>query len=92
MSYNQNKIEIMEQEVVKKKRVRPTWKQVHELEAALAEQDALINRANKVHKEGLVALRNAKEAIESLRKKVNELMIENERLRNRSFLERVFNK
>lgn len=76
----------------KKKRVRPTWKQVHELEAALAEQDVLINRANKVHEEGLVALRNAKEAIESLRKKVNELMIENERLRNRSFLERVFNK
>lgn len=76
----------------RKKRVRPTWKQVHELEAALAEQDALINRANKVHEEGLIALRNAKEAIESLRKKVNELMIENERLRNRSFLERVFNK
>lgn len=76
----------------KKKRVRPTWKQVRELEAAWAEQDALINRANKVHEEGLVALRNAKEAIESLRKKVNELMIENERLRNRTFLERVFNK
>lgn len=76
----------------KKKRVRPTWKQVRELEAALAEQDVLINRANKVHEEGLVALRNAKEAIESLQQKVNELTIENERLRNRSFLERVFNK
>ena len=82
----------MEQEVVKKKRVRPTWKQVHELEAALAERDALLERCEKIHEEGLVALRNAKEAIESLRQKVNELTIENERLRNRSFLERVLNK
>lgn len=82
----------MEQEVVKKKRVRPTWRQVRELEAALAEQDALINRANKIHEEGLIALRNAQAMIESLQQKVNELTIENERLRNRSFLERVFNK
>lgn len=103
----------MEQEVTVKKRIRPTWKQVRELEAKIVglevlrtrneviihnlkkeneEQDVLINRANKVHEEGLVALRNAKEAIESLQQKVNELMIENERLRNRSFLERAFNK
>ena len=102
----------MEQEVTVKKRIRPTWKQVRELEAKIVglevlrtrneviihnlkkeneEQDVLINRANKVHEEGLVALRNAKEAIESLQQKVNELMIENERLRNRSFLERAFN-
>ena len=82
----------MDQKVTVKKRVRPTWKQVHELEAALAEQDVLINRANKVHEEGLVALRNAQAMIKSLQQKVNELIIENERLRNRTFLERVFNK
>ena len=82
----------MEQEVVKKKRVRPTWKQVRELEAALAEKDALLERANKVHEECLVAIRNAQAMIESLQQKVNELTIENERLRNRSFLERVLNK
>lgn len=82
----------MEQEVTVKKRVRPTWKQVRELEAALAEKDALLERAHKVQVDCLVTIRDAKEAIESLQQKVNELTIENERLRNRSFLERVLNK
>lgn len=54
----------MEQEVVKKKRVRPTWKQVRELEAKIRE----------------------------LEQDLTDARVELLRLRNRSFLERVFNK
>lgn len=54
----------MEQEVTVKKRVRPTWKQVHELEAKIRE----------------------------LEQDLTDARVELLRLRNRSFLERVFNK
>ena len=75
----------MEQEVTVKKRVRPTWKQVRELEATVNNLEVLCEQKDRL-------IRELDKGNEELVDKLSDAEVELMRLRNRSFLERVFNK
>ena len=69
----------------KKKRVRPTWKQVHELEATVNNLEVLCEQKDRL-------IRELDKGNEELVDKLSDAEVELMRLRNRTFLERVFNK
>lgn len=82
----------MEQEVTKKKRVRPTWYQVRELEQTIKEQQELIENMKELLERQSSALEKANIHINEVRDENLALRLENERLHGRSFIERLFNK
>lgn len=83
----------MEQkEVTKKKRIRPTWTQVHELEGTIKEQQELIDKMKDLIERQSSALEKANIHINEVRDENLALRLENERILSRSFLERLFNK
>ena len=78
--------------VEKKKRIRPTWTQVHELESTLKEQQELIDNMKDLVERQSSSLEKANIHINEVRDENLALRLENERILGRSFLERLFNK
>lgn len=83
----------MEQkEVTKKKRIRPTWTQVHELEQTIKEQQELIEKMKAMVESQSSALEKARLRARDAYSENIALTAENNRLRNRGFLDRILNK
>lgn len=83
----------MEQkEVTKKKRIRPTWTQVHELEQTIKEQQELIEKMKAMVESQSSALEKARLRVSDVCGENIALTAENNRLRNRGFLDRILNK
>ena len=83
----------MEQkEVTKKKRIRPTWTQVHELEQTIKEQQELIEKMKAMVESQSSELEKARLRVSDVCGENIALTAENNRLRNRSFLDRLLNK
>jgi uncharacterized coiled-coil protein SlyX len=83
----------MEQkEVTKKKRIRPTWTQVHELEQTIKEQQELIEKMKAMVESQSSALEKARLRVREVYGENIALTTENNRLRNRGFLDRILNK
>lgn len=83
----------MEQkEVTKKKRIRATWTQVHELEQTIKEQQELIDKMKETMERQSSTLERANKRISEVYDENLALTTENTRLRNRSFIDRILNK
>lgn len=83
----------MEQkEVTKKKRIRPTWTQVHELEQTIKEQQELIEKMKAMVESQSGELEKAHLRVSDVCGENIALTAENNRLRNRGFLDRLLNK
>lgn len=83
----------MEQkEVTKKKRIRPTWTQVHELENTIKERQELIEKMKAMVESQSSALEKARQRVSDVYGENIALTAENNRLRNRGFLDRLLNK
>lgn len=76
----------------KKKRIRATWTQVRELENTVKEQQELIENMKELLERQSSALEKANVHINERRDENLALRLENERLRNRGFLDRLLNK
>lgn len=76
----------------KKKRIRPTWKQVHELENIIKEREKLIDEMKELIERQTSTLEKSTALIKKTRDENLSLRLENERLLSRSFIERLFNK
>ena len=78
--------------IEKKKRIRPTWTQVHDLESTIKEQQELIDNMKDLIERQSSSLEKANIHINEVRDENLALRLENERILGRSFLERLFNK
>lgn len=76
----------------KKKRIRPTWTQVHELEQTIKEQQELIEKMKAMVESQSSALEKARLRVRDIYGENIALTAENNRLRNRGFLDRILNK
>lgn len=76
----------------KKKRIRPTWTQVHELESTIKEQQELIDKMKETMERQSSTLERANKRISEVYDENLALTTENTRLRNRGFLDRLLNK
>lgn len=78
--------------IEKKKRIRPTWTQVHELEQTIKEQQELIDKMKETMERQSSTLERANKRISEVYDENLALTTENTRLRNRGFLDRLLNK